>query len=66
MKKTITIEIPEGIDEKHFKKMIKEFLEHYRNLDLVLALKNSKIDEKSLKEIEGLFEKWKQSRLILG
>ncbi len=61
MGKTITIEIPEGFDEKHFKKMIKEFLEHHGNLDLVLALRNSKIDEKSMKKIEGLFEKWKQS-----
>ncbi len=47
-RKTITIEIPKGIYKKH-----------YGNLDLVLALRNSKIDEKSIKKIEGLFEKWK-------
>ena len=61
MTKTVTIEIPDWMDETLVKRIIEDYLKNYGNLNLILSLKGSKIDEKALKEIDDLFEEWKQS-----
>ena len=61
MPKTITIKVPEWMDEKKLMEIINTYKEYSGNLDLILALRGAKIDEKSLKEINNMFETWKRS-----
>jgi len=61
MAKTITIEIPDWMDETLVKKIIEDYLKNHGNLNLILSLRGSKIDVKVLKEIDEMFEEWKQS-----
>ncbi|WP_456475847.1 hypothetical protein [Candidatus Pyrohabitans sp.] len=61
MPKTITIEVPEWMDEEKVKEIINKYRKYSGNLDLILAFRGAKLDEKSLKEINKMFETWKQS-----
>ncbi len=61
MPKTISIRVPEWMDEKKVVEIINKYREYSGNLDLILALRGTKIDEKSLKEINAMFDAWKES-----
>ena len=61
MAKTITIEIPDWIDESLVKKIIDDYLKYHGNLDLLLSLRKAKVDKKALNEIDKLFEEWRRS-----
>ena len=58
--KTITMQVPDWITEEEIAKILAEYSKWKSNLNLILALIGARIDESVLKEIEDLFEKWKQ------
>ena len=61
MPKTITIDVPEWMDEEKVMEIINKYRKYSGNLDLILAFRGAKLNEKSLKEIDKMFEAWKQS-----
>jgi len=54
------MQVPDWITEEEIVKILAEYSKWKSNLNLILALIGARIDESVLKEIEDLFEKWKQ------
>ncbi len=59
--KVLSITVPEWVEKKEIEKLIEEYLNQKGNLDLVLKLRGCRMDENSVKKIDEMMEKWKES-----